>query len=87
MEGRGRGRPGEIAFVCMVGMPTPRKNESVVRHKLRDVEGHVVVAGCTQALVDNFKKTLLSLSPNFASCTATLVSGIFRLLTLQLMRA
>ena len=47
----------------MVGMPTPRKNESVVRHKLRDVEGHVVVAGCTQALVDNFKKTLLSLSP------------------------
>ena len=34
-----------------------------------------------------YKKTLLPLSPKFATCTATLVSGIFRLLTLQLMRA
>ena len=87
--GQGRGLPREIAFVRMVGVPTRRKNESVVRHTLRDVEGHIVVAGCPQAeaLVENKKKTLLPLSPKFASCTATLGSGIFRLLTLQLMRA
>ena len=76
-DGSARKRVVWKPYVHMVDVQTGYQNKSVMRHTLRAIS-----SACRRPQVDN-KKTL----PTFASYTATLVSGIFRLLTLQLMRA